>query len=550
MPTIAADAALDRVAARRVLPPILLPCALVACFAAQCLWFVATQSLTYDEPVHVIAGLDAWRRGRFEQWNDQPPLGRLLLTAPLLLSPADAWTLVDRGPSGANYWTVSVGPDPVALAWRTRAVNVALGVLLAVLLWWSARRWCSEGAANLALALLACSPAAIAHFSLATVDGVAALLCFAAAIAVVCWRASPTWRQTAVAGAALGGLLASKFSAPPIVLLALALMIASGPARERRTRTIKTIAAALLAAIVVWAIYGWHVGPVTFRNGSLSGPYARGNAVVVPTARPLNRTLTLPAPEFVAALGGVAQHSVRGQPASFLSEVRRSGGWRSYYLVVVLLKWPMTVWLLAVAAGALLIMQRVAASRELLVLLLFPLAFFALALSSNLDIGDRYVLPVYPFLLLLGGAAWHATRRWPRARWAIVAIVVVQAADVLRYAPDYLSYMNAFVRPETSYRLLSDSNLDWGQGLLALRGYERAHPGTPISLAYFGGVDPRAYGITARRLDEHDRVHGTVVVSATHLAGQYLADPAAYRWLLAYPRAAVLDHTLHVFEVP
>src|SRR6185295_9594304 len=101
------------------------------------LWFVATQSLTYDEPVHVIAGLDAWRRGRFEQWNDQPPLGRLLLTAPLLLSPADAWTLVDRGPSGANYWTVAIAPDPVALAWRTRAVNVALGVLLAVLLWWS-----------------------------------------------------------------------------------------------------------------------------------------------------------------------------------------------------------------------------------------------------------------------------------------------------------------------------------------------------------------------------------------------------------------------------
>jgi len=39
-------------------------------------------------------------------------------------------------------------------------------------------------------------------------------------------------------------------------------------------------------------------------------------------------------------------------------------------------------------------------------------------------------------------------------------------------------------------------------------------------------------------------------VSATHLSGQYLDDPNAYRWLLHYPRIAILNHTLHVFQVP
>ncbi|HKB11151.1 MAG TPA: glycosyltransferase family 39 protein [Vicinamibacterales bacterium] len=535
--------------ARRTRRSLLLPIALAGCFAVQCLWFIGTQSLTYDEPAHLIAGLDAWRHRRFEQWNDQPPLGRLLLTAPLLFPRVDAWQLDDRGPSGANYWTVAVGPDAVALAWRTRLVNVALGLLLATLLWFTARRYFSEGAANVALALFACSPAAIAHFSLATVDGLAALTCFAAAVAVVRWRAEPTWARTSLAGLAFGAFLTSKFSAPPLVLLGLALMATSGSAGERRGRIAKTCVAVAIAAGLVWTIYGWRVGPVTFRNGSLSGPYARGSTVIVPTDRAVNRTLSLPAPEFVAALGGVAQHSVRGQPAFLLGEVKHAGGWRRYFPIVVLLKWPLAVWLLAIAA-VLAAARRLAMPRDVALLMLFPLLFFALAISTKLDIGDRYVLPAYPFLLLLCAAAWHAAGVRPLARGLVVALVAFQAVDVLRYAPDQLSYMTIFVPQDRGYTLLTDSNLDWGQGLLALRDYERGHPAVPISLAYFGGVDPRSYGIAARSLGEQDRVHGTVVVSATHLSGQYLHDPAAYHWLLAYPRTAVLDHTLHVFEVP
>src|SRR5207247_199341 len=142
------------------------PLVLSAIYAAQCLWFVGTQSLTYDEPTHVIAGLDAWRYHRFEQWNDQPPLARLLLTIPLLPD-IDQWRLTERRPPlGVNYWTVNVRPSPERLAWRTRPVNVALGVLLLWLIWTTARRLWSDGAAHLATALFAVSPPLIAHFSM------------------------------------------------------------------------------------------------------------------------------------------------------------------------------------------------------------------------------------------------------------------------------------------------------------------------------------------------------------------------------------------------
>ena len=42
-------------------PRTAIPFVLLAVFAMQSFWFIQTQSLTYDEPAHIIAGVDAWR---------------------------------------------------------------------------------------------------------------------------------------------------------------------------------------------------------------------------------------------------------------------------------------------------------------------------------------------------------------------------------------------------------------------------------------------------------------------------------------------------------
>src|ERR1700747_3801358 len=62
----------------------LYPALLLTLYVAHCAWFIRTQSLTYDEPVHIAEGLNAWRYGRFEQYNDHPPLARLWCSLPLL----------------------------------------------------------------------------------------------------------------------------------------------------------------------------------------------------------------------------------------------------------------------------------------------------------------------------------------------------------------------------------------------------------------------------------------------------------------------------------
>jgi hypothetical protein len=232
----------------------------------------------------------------------------------------------------------------------------------------------------------------------------------------------------------------------------------------------------------------------------------------------------------------------------------------------MLLKWPPLILSLGAAGFLAALRRRLPASRQLLLIAVFPFFYLLFALTAHINIGVRHVLPLYPFLLLFAGAAIEWARQaglerqqrsggqtflaWNNLRWAFVLLLALQAADIARYAPGYLSYFTPFIRPTQTWRYLSDSNTDWGQGLVALRGFQRQHPNQPLSLAYVGEVDPAFYGIRYTKMTEDARPTGLVVVSATHLSGNLLHDHEAYHWLLQYPLRQMLNHSLFVFEVP
>lgn len=519
-------------------------------YALQCAWFLGTQSLTYDEPVHIAEGLDAWRHGRFEQYNDHPPLARLWCTLPLL----DSRFQVDVEPLADSFHIPHIAPDPEALAWRARAMNLLLGVILAMLVWWAANRLFSPGAANLALALFAFSPGLIAHFSVAATDGVATLFLFAVALALVRWRRNPGWSRTLLLGLLLGLMLLAKFSTLPMFVVALVWIlllrrdeIASHPSRWNWTRA---AVALLLACFTLWAGYFFHVSRLTVGDGTLTATFPNWSQPIVKHIGGSQRySLLIPAGEYVEGFRELVRHNRHGQAAFFLGKVSGQGGWRLYYPVAILLKWP-TIPLVVASAGVVLAVGgKLRAPPDLWIMASFPAIYLVLAVFARFNIGERHVLPLYPFALLFAGATWE----WASSKRAglplLALLVLLNAADVLRQAPGYLSYFNPFVRPSEAHRLLTDSNLDWGQGLLTLRDYERAHAGERVYLAYFGSIDPALYGIQAQPLREGQRVSGTVAIGATHLSGQFLADPQSYHWLLQHPRKEILDGSIYIFDV-
>lgn len=560
---------------------------ILAVYVAQCAWFIRTQSMTVDESDHIIAGVEAWRFGEFERWHEHPPLARLWFTLPLLGvdlkyenratdagAPIHAGSRLDEAfqtdPKLAqvgegwhlNEEAIPVAPAPEVWLYRTRAMNVAFGVGLLLLIWFEVRSFFSEAAATLVLALAAFSPELVAHYSLATTDGAGTLFTLLGVMQFLRWWRRPDRTQTLLLAGALGLMLIAKLNTMPIVLLALglALILKTGAGAGRLRELIvwrpgswnwgKTVTMALGAAFIVWAGYFFHVSHVVFGDGLVTlhfSGYTRLLTYPLPVSKHFQ--LFIPACEYLTGLGMVFVHNMEGHHSFFLGQISPSGGWKLYFPVAVILKWPLIVLGMGLWGVVILVRER-PWRRELLLMSIFPAVFLLVAISGRINIGVRHVLPVYPFLLVYAGAAaqWLLNRR--KWLWVPGLAVCLQAADVARYAPDYLSYFNVFVNPARSYELLSNSNLDWGQGLIALRAYQAEHPGETIHLAYFGLVDPAWYGIRYVPLKEGERATGTVIVSATHLSGQLLKDPAAFHWLLAYRRTAVLDHSLFVFEVP
>src|SRR5690606_36664665 len=101
----------------------------------------------------------------------------------------------------------------------------------------------------------------------------------------------------------------------------------------------------------------------------------------------------------------------------------------------------------------------------------------------------RHVLPALPYLLILAsGLAAPQPRReqsarpgfWMSLTYGSAAVLVILA---LWIHPHYLSYFNFAVGgPANGYRVLTDSNVDWGQDLLRLRAWMDEHDVERIKL--------------------------------------------------------------------
>jgi hypothetical protein len=537
------------VARRRSLSPrTAIPFVLLSVFAMQSLWFIQTQSLTYDEPAHIIAGIDAWRHGRFEHWNDHPPLGRLWLTLPLARADSEfAWQQL---PTGYRVMAMQPGPEEIAL--RTRPMNMLLGIALGVALWFAARRLFSEGAANVTLALFVFTPSLIAHFSVATTDGIGTLFIFLTAFQLVRWRHRPNWLNTVLLGLVLGGLLLAKFYAPPLVLLALALMLALKPEgisrRPSQWNWKPTLAALALALVTLWAGYFFHVSHLKIGDGKVVASFPnRGDKTWATKANP-HLSVVVPAGEFFEGLREVAMSNKHGRPAWFLGKIYPTGGIKLYYPAAIVLKWPTVLLALFLASLLMGVRQTCRNPSDLLAMCAFGLVFLFFAIQSKYDIGERHILPLYPFALLIAGAIWEHLKARRPAMILLLVLLGLNAADALRCAPDYLTYFNVLVKPTNSWHYLTDSNLDWGQGLIVLREYEQKHPNENLRLAYFGSVNPPLYGVRALPLAPEERVPGKIVVGASVLSGQVLSDPNGYRWLLPYPPQQMIDRSMFVYD--
>jgi hypothetical protein len=458
-------------------------------------------SVTHDEYWHLPVGLLNLREGRFDYDVKNPPLTRVWSALPLALAGARIGPLEPGGDDEA-YGAALLAAEPARyarlLAWG-RAMNLvwlaATGLVLAAF----GRELLGRRAALAAVALFGCCPSVLGHGALVTPD--AGLACFSTAALWAVWRhaRSASWRAALAAGALLGLALAAKFTALLWVALlpgawAIARARAGLPRLARRRLVLQTGAAALLALIVLAAAYGFE------GFGARLGEQRFVSTAFAPLERAPAWLKALPVPLPAAFVRGLdlQRRIMEGALPVFLDGEWREGGFARYYAFALAYKLPHAVQaLLLLAAWRLLRPGGRRRARALAFLALPAAALLAVASLSANQLGIRYVLPVFP-LLLLAAASVFAPSDTQKGRMglALAWLALLAAPLALRGHPQHLAYFNEAAGGCRGGRAhLLDSNLDWGQGLSELAAWLERSDARELGLAYFGTLPPAALGL-------------------------------------------------------
>ena len=146
----------------------------------------------------------------------------------------------------------------------------------------------------------------------------------------------------------------------------------------------------------------------------------------------------------------------------------------------------------------------------LLIPILFFVAYFNLLYRAQ--IGIRHFLIVFPYLLAFAASVLRdASLPTRRAMYSLAALGLYLAASTLSYFPHFMPYLNELVPDRRlGYRVLADSNIDWGQSAWVVTQWQKEHPA-----AVFEPEGPQT---------------GEVVVAVNDLVG-VSSDEEKYRWL-------------------
>jgi hypothetical protein len=545
--------------------------------AAMAVTAVNTKSPTFDEPQHLTAGYSYWVTNDFRLDPENGNLPARWAALPLLLNHPNfvplsdrGWQRAEEGRTGHQFF-YEVGNDSDRTLGQARMMMSIFGAALCLLIYRCGREFFGVGGGLLAETVAAFDPNFLAHSALVTADVPAAFF-FMAAI----WS---SWRlfhkispmRFAIAALSLAGLFLTKFSAPIVLPVISAMSILRifdrseinlelGRFRIGWVEKWKKACAVggswlLLAATVFFGIWlsfscrysAWTNNDSSHEQTTWHWNYLLEDHGTFENAVRFARDHRLLPEAYLYGFAYVHKHEI-DRPA-FLDNRWSIVGFRSFFPRAFIYKTPLPFLLLVTLAFYAAIARRRSWSvSNLNPLAMFALIYGAIAITSQLNIGHRHLLPIYPALFIGCGAIVHLARKNRTAilTTAVGIILFWQIGESFAIRPNYLAYFNEVAGgPSDGYKHLADSSVDWGQDLPGLKTWLDNHPaivnGKPLYLAYFGTADPRWYEINARLLPENhssgDRAFapltgGIYCISATTLQSVYAREIG--QWCVPY----------------
>lgn len=518
-------------------------------------------SQTVDEPEHIACGMEWLDRGTFTLEEKIPPLGRILIALGPYLSGCHSNSLTSMWDEGRDI--LYKQGDYSRTLTLARAGTLPFFLLPAFIVFIWSRRLFGETAALAAIVFFTCLPPILAHSGLATTDAAVMGTLITAVFAFTIWLDKPTFTQSLLVGLTTALAVLSKTSA--LVFLPICFLTAMGfryfvkddavaAVKYERKGMLSGFGLILLVAFfVVWAGYRFSFGsPV---EGYLP-PYESidrivgADGILHDLAYGL-MDIPVPAPELVRGLEQLSSHNSGGHLGYLLGEVRQYGWWY-FFPVVLAVKTPIPFIIFTLTGYAFIIRKWFKNKQrwQVLVVAACPMALLAICMQSQINIGIRHVLPVYPFFVMVAafGALilWNVTRLRLLSRTMVSALTVWMLVSSILSHPDYLAYFNeaAGHHPE---KILVDSDLDWGQDLQRLSSKLKEFHINEVSLSYFGTANiVKYYDLpTVKALVPFKAATGWVAISLT-----ILHKLEGFSWIEKYEPFALVGRSIRLYYIP
>lgn len=262
----------------------------------------------------------------------------------------------------------------------------------------------------------------------------------------------------------------------------------------------------LIALAIIWAAYDFRFSAKPIDTTSTETAPMQ-YAVDFPLITFLNNNNLLPE-SFLYGLSYTLDNTQR-RPA-FMNGKYSMTGWPIFFPYAMLIKTatPILTLFLLIPLCIGFAKKRRRLLHAVIPLMILSATYLFFLINSDINIGHRHALPLYPALAILAGALvtpLDINISLLRRGWMVMSIGMgVWLMSVSFWCwPNYLSYFNSLVGgPSKGYRLLVDSSLDWGQDLGRLVHWlqtDSQPPGGPNYLLYFGTSPPK-----------YEKLHNTI----------------------------------------
>ena len=561
-----------------------------------CAFSMKDDSATMDEVAHLPAGYSYLTQKDMRLNPEHPPLIKDLAAIPLLFikgikfpSEIDAWQkdINDQWTFGFNFLYGMGNPADQMIFWGRIPM-----ILILILLGFYIFKWTKELFGNkvaiLSLFLFSFSPTFLAQGRLVTTDVGAATGVFIATYYFIKALNNPSKRNIILSGVSFGLAELCKFSVilliPFFVFLVLIWwLVKSGNLKQ----TFKIlILVFIIGYLLIWPIYQYHVWNYPVQKQVQDATVflsAYPDFIQKPILWLAQKPILRPYAQYLTGLFMVFHRAAFGQTTYFLGQVSNLG-WKNYFPVVYSIKEPLAFHILTLiallyAAWSIKkpfwvnlfpgVKNWIKSRFSEFAIICFILLYWVVSLTSNLNIGVRHLLPVFPFtFVLVSVAITHLLEDLkpglkPYIYIVLGILIFWQAVSVISIYPHFLAYANEIVGgPNNLYIYTVDSNLDWGQDLKRLKKWVDENKIEKIYVDYFGGGDARYYlkekfapwwGTRDPREFEKGNY---LAVSATFLQGGrgkpvpgFNQPYGYYNWLNKYTPVARIGYSIFIYQI-